>query len=241
MEFTQFLPVTEIARMLDISAVRADSSDQRITELVNVAQKFNCYLVTVLPSQVCRAKNLISENSSLKLGGNVGFPSGGQTRSIKIKETQELVQMDVDEIDMVIDIAAHISARYNDVGSEIEAVVDAALGRPVKVILECFYLSEDQIKIGCDLAIKAGASYIKTGTGWTPTGATLENVALIHRHVGDSIKIKASGGIRGAETLSELYRRGARRFGISLAAVSNLIASFEKQNNEIHQAKEATQ
>jgi deoxyribose-phosphate aldolase len=241
MEAYQFLPVADIARLLDISAVRADSSDQRIIELINVAEKYNCYLVSVLPSQVCRAKNLIAETSSLKLGGNVGFPSGGQTRSIKIKETQELVQMGVDEIDMVIDIAAHISARYNDVYNEIVAVVDSAQGRPVKVILECFYLSEDQIKVGCDLAIKAGAAYVKTGTGWTATGATLENVALIYRHVGNAIKIKASGGIRGTETLVELYRRGARRFGISLAAVSNLINAFEKQNREILQEKESLQ
>jgi deoxyribose-phosphate aldolase len=214
-----------IARMIDISAVRADSVDATIEEVVRRATKYDCYLVTILPSQTMRAKKLLEGCEFPKIGGNVGFPSGGQTTHVKVVETRELIRMGVDEIDMVIDIAAHLSGRYKDVLNDMRAVIEAAEGKPVKTILECNYLNDDQIRVGCDLAIEAGATFVKTGTGWAPSGATLENVTLIKQHVGNRIKIKASGGIRNIETLIEMCRRGATRFGISLASASKILDS----------------
>jgi len=212
-----------IAQMIDISAVRADSTDDKIAAAIDCAKKYGCYLVTILPSQTRRALDLLAGATTPKVGGNVGFPSGGQTVSIKSEETIELVKMGVDEIDMVIDIAAHLSGRFDDVYRDIAEVVAAAQGHPVKVILECHYLDEYLIRKGCDLAIKAGAAFVKTGTGWTPTGATLENISLIKSHVGDAIKIKASGGIRDLDTLLEMRRRGADRFGINLVNVEKIM------------------
>jgi deoxyribose-phosphate aldolase len=219
--------ILDIAQMIDISAVRAENTDLHIRETVDRANQYSFYLVTVLPAQTARARDLIAGNPTPKLGGNVGFPSGGQTTSIKVAETREFVEMHVDEIDMVINIGAHLSGRYVDVYRDIAAVVEAAENKPVKVILECYYLSDDQIRIGCDLAIQSGAAYVKTGTGWTPTSATLENVTLIKKHVGDAIQIKASGGIRGVETLLEMHRRGASRFGISLTYASKIFETLE--------------
>lgn len=211
--------------MIDISAVRADSVDTKIEEVVRRATKYGCYLVTILPSQTLRAINLLEGCEFPKIGGNVGFPSGGQTTHIKVMETHELVEMGVDEIDMVIDIAAHLSGRYKDVLSDMRAVIEAAGGKPVKTILECNYLNDEQIRVGCDLAIEAGAAFVKTGTGWAPSGTTLENISLIKEHIGNRIKIKASGGIRNIDTLLEMYRRGATRFGISLASASKILDS----------------
>ena len=176
---------------------------------------------------------MIAGDSTPKLGGNVGFPSGGQTTSIKSEETCELVEIGVDEIDMVIDISAHLSGRSLDVFKDIQAVVDAAESKPVKVILECYYLDEKLIRTGCDLAIKAGAAYVKTGTGWTPVGATLGNVTLIKDHVGNAIKIKASGGIRDDKMLLELHRRGASRFGISLNSAVKILSMIERRDQPI--------
>lgn len=226
--------VRDIAQMIDISAVRADSVDEKIEEVVQRAMKYHCYLVTILPSQTLRAKTLIQGSPSPKVGGNVGFPSGGQTTGIKVKEAAELIEMGVDEIDMVIDIAAHLSGRYEDVYNEIQAVVDASQGKPVKVILECNYLNNSQILTGCDLAIRAGAAFVKTGTGWAPSGATLENVELIKNHVDGQIKIKASGGIRSIETLLEMYRRGATRFGISLTSATRILEAASALQYPIH-------
>ncbi len=217
--------IRDIAQLIDISAVRADSTDDKVREVVKKAMKNQCYLVTILPAQTLLAKRLLEGFVSPKLGGNVGFPSGGQTTSIKVLETKELIDIGVDEIDMVINIAAHLSGRYGDVYNDIEAVVNAAEGRPVKVIMECSYLDETQILKACDLSIKAGATFVKTGTGWTPSGATLENVSLIKKHVGDRIKIKASGGVRSLDMLLEMYRRGASRFGISQNSATRIIES----------------
>jgi deoxyribose-phosphate aldolase len=222
------LTAADIAQMIDVSAVQADSTDDQVRELVACATKYHCHLVTALPSQTPLARSLLSEPGCPKLGGNVGFPSGGQTTRIKVAETLELVEMGVDEIDMVIDVAAHLSGRRQHVVEQIAAVVEAAQGRPVKAILECFYLSPDQVRAGCDLAIKAGAAFVKTGTGWTSTGATLENIALIKAHVGNAIQIKASGGIRAVDTLLEMHRLGANRFGISVASTIKILQSVEK-------------
>ena len=208
----------DIAQMIDLSAVRTDSTDSQITKMVEAAKKHHFYLVTVLPSQTLFAKNLLKGDASLKLGGNVGFPSGGQTTSIKAAEARELTKMGVDEIDMVINVAAHLSDRYDDVFNDIKAVVEASDSLPVKVILECYYLNPQQIRVACDLAIKAGAAFVKTGTGWSPNGASPEIVTIIKQHVGDQIGIKASGGIRSLDMLLELQKRGATRFGISLAS-----------------------
>ena len=211
------MPLTsyDIAQMIDLSAVQANDGDQSLDGLVHVAKEHRCYLVTALPSQILLLKDLLKGDHDIRVGGNVGFPSGGQTTHIKIAEARELLELGCDELDVVINIAKLVSGRYDEVLDELRAVVDAAERCPVKVILECHYLSEDQIKIGCDLTITAGAAFVKTGTGWAPTGATLSNITLIKSHVGDAIKIKASGGIRDIDTLINMYRCGACRFGVS--------------------------
>ncbi len=216
------LATADFAQMIDVSAVRTDSSDDKVAEAVECARQFGCYLVTILPAQTLLAKKLLADLSMPKLGGNVGFPSGGQTTAIKVLETRELVKMGIDEIDMVINVAALISGRTGETYNDIAAVVDAAEGHPVKVILECHYLNDNQILTGCDLALRAGAAFVKTGTGWAPTGATIENIALIKRHVGDAIKIKASGGVRGIDSIKAMYALGATRFGISAQNVKKI-------------------
>jgi deoxyribose-phosphate aldolase len=220
----------EIAQMIDLSAVRAEDDEQSIRELVAAACKYHCHLVTTLPSQTLLVKALLHEagsnGSSILVGGNVGFPSGGQSSRIKISETRELVDMGCNEIDMVINIAWLLSGRDDYVLQDILGVVDIAkeivAGTLVKVILECHHLSADQIRRGCDLSIEAGADFVKTSTGWAPSGATLETIALIKAHVGSTIAIKAAGGIRNKETLLEMHRLGAIRFGIGLRGINHI-------------------
>jgi len=215
--FTKGLEGTwDILQQIDLSAVRADSNDRAVHELVEAARQYQVHLVTVLPSQTMLARRLLGEASEVRLGGNVGFPSGGQTTAIKAAEARELIDLGCDELDMVINLAALLSRRLVDVREDIVAVVASAQGRPLKVILECHYLDEAQVRQACNLAIDAGARFVKTGTGWAPTGATLANVALIKAHVGDRIGIKAAGGIRDLGTLLQMRQLGASRFGLSL-------------------------
>lgn len=212
MQFT----LHEVAGMIDLSAVHADIMEAEVRAAVEMAKKYRCYCVTTLPCYTPLVKELLADAPAIRVSGNVAFPSGASSSAIKVAEARELIEMGCDELDMVINIGLLRSGQTRRVLDDIRGVVDVAGRAPVKVILECHYLTDDEIRAGCDLCIQAGAAYVKTGTGWAATGATLENIALIKAHVGDAIGIKASGGIRGLETLREMYRRGARRFGIGV-------------------------
>jgi len=214
----------DIAQKIDLSAVKAEDGDQAIQSLADCACRCGCYLVTTLPSQTAAVIRLLGEDRLVKVGGNVGFPSGGQTPAIKAAEARELVRLGVDEIDMVISVGHLVSGHDAYVRDEIRAVVAAAEGRPVKVILECHYLDRDQILRGCDACLEAQAAFVKTGTGWTPTGATLDNIALIKNHVGDRIRVKASGGVRDLATVIAMLRLGVDRFGIGQRWVPQILA-----------------
>lgn len=210
------LTVSQIARMIDLSAVRAESDVAEVRALAECAKKHQCMAAFALPSQTPLLVDLLADEPAIVIGGVVGFPSGGVTTSIKAAEARELLAMGCNELDMVINVGMLRSGRDEQVRADIRAVVDAGGGVPVKVILECHHLTDEQIRKGCELSIAAGAAYVKTGTGWAPTGATPQSVSLMKQCVGDAIGIKAAGGVRSLEMLVELYRCGARRFGIGL-------------------------
>jgi len=217
--------VQELARMTDLTAVRAEDDESVVRALADAAREYRPICVCVLPGHTPLLRDLLAGEPDIHIVGAVGFPSGGHTTAVKVAEVRELLAMGCSELDMVINIGWLRSGAYRRVLDDIRAVVEAAGGAPVKVILECHYLSENQIRVGCDLCIQAGAAFVKTSTGWAPTGATLENVALINSCVGDAITIKAAGGIRDLETVAAMYRLGARRFGIGL---SSAIKIFEE-------------
>ncbi len=223
------LTPAQITQMIDLSAVRPESDDEGVRVVVEAANRYACGLVSVLPAQTALARRLLDElevGSALRLGGNVGFPSGGQTTPIKAAETRELVALGCDELDMVVNMAALRAGRDADTLADIRAVVEGAAGIPVKVILECHYLTAAQIRTGCDLAIEAGAAFVKTGTGWAPTGATNTRISIMKRHVGERIQIKAAGGIRSLDMILEMYELGARRFGISVRTGGPILAEL---------------
>lgn len=202
--------------MMDLSAVQAQDDDDYISSLVACARRYRCVAVIPLPSRISLVRDLLGEDDDILIGGAVGFPSGGQTTATKVFETREQIQMGCREIDMVINISKLISGRYDEVLYDMQVVRDACNGIPLKVILECHYLTEAQILKGCDLCIEAGATWVKTGTGWAKTGATFENVSLIKAHVGEAVGVKAAGGVRDLHTLLGMYMCGVRRFGVGL-------------------------
>jgi deoxyribose-phosphate aldolase len=217
------LTAHDIARMIELSAVQAEHNESHIRSLVAQARKHRCIVVYALPSWVPLVRELLEGDPDIIIGGAVGFPSGGVTTLIKVAEVKELVAMGCTELDVVMNIGKLLSGNHTAVLQDLQAVAETANGLPTKAILECHYLTDDQIRAASDICIEAGVTYIKTGTGWTPTGATLENIALIKAHVGDAIRLKASGGVRGLETLVEMYRRGATRFGVRLEVGVHII------------------
>ena len=163
--------------------------------------------------------------SAVFAGGAVGFPGGGETTAGKAATTEELVSMGCREIDMVNNLAWLKAGKKGLYMRDVGAVVEAAGGRPVKVILECHWLTEDEIVHACEWCVEAGAAWIKTGSGWAPSGATLENVALIKRTVGGRCQVKAAGGVRDLSTLLAMYDCGARRFGIGVRTAQTILDS----------------
>ncbi len=224
------MTIFSIAQMIDLSAVQAENDSKYIRQMVEKAKEFQCIAVYPLPSWIPFTRQALGTDSGILLGGPVGFPSGGHTTSIKVAETRELIDMGCNEIDMVLNVGKLRSGLKDEVYKDIQAVVEAAAPVPVKVILECHYLSQDEILTGCDLTVKAAAAWVKTGTGWPATGATVERVQLISRHVGDTIQVKAAGGVRDLETLLALYDAGARRFGVGL---NSALKIFKQMGSDV--------
>ncbi|MGD0092175.1 MAG: deoxyribose-phosphate aldolase [Planctomycetota bacterium] len=209
------LNVHKLARMMDFSAVRTDVDEAEIREMVAQARKCHCLCVFPMPCYATLCRELLAGSRDVGLGGVVGFPSGAHATATKVAEARMLLAEGAVELDMVINVGLLRSQRYDCVEKDIRAVVAAARGVPVKVILEVHYLNDEQIKRGSELCVRAGAAFVKTATGWTATGATPHNVSLIKAAVGKAAGIKAAGGVRDLKTLLELYRCGATRFGIS--------------------------
>ncbi len=218
----------EIARMMDLSAVQAQNTEDDVKALVNLAKVHQCIAVFTLPSLTPLAAQLLKDETGINLGGVIGFPSGGVSTTIKVAEAEELIKMGCNELDMVINVGLLRSGRFEDVQHDVRSVVEIADQIPVKVILECHHLTDAQIQKGCEISIAAGAVFVKTGTGWAETGATMHNVALMNACAGGKISIKAAGGIRDLDTLLELHRRGATRFGVGYESAKHILSQAEE-------------
>ena len=210
------LTVAQLARMMDLSAVRTDVEMAEVGRLADVARQYHCVCVFVMPCYLPELKRLLADTPDVGVGGVVGFPSGAVSTATKAAEARQQVDQGATELDMVINVGMLRSGRDAYVEDDIRAVVEAAAGLPVKVILEVHYLSDEQIVRACGIAVRAGAAFVKTGTGWAETGATLHNVALMKSAVGDRAQVKAAGGVRDLDTVVEMIRRGVSRFGVGL-------------------------
>ena len=217
---------TELARMIDLSCVQASSTLDEMREAVDLARSYGVYAVYALPAHVPYLVEMLGNDPVTKVAATVGFPDGGATTAGKVNETREQLAMGCSEFDMVNNIAwlkAGNDELYRD---DIRAVVEAAWGHPVKVILECHYLTGDEIVRACELCVEAGAAFVKTGTGWAPTGATLENVKLMKQTGGDRCGVKAAGGVRDMETILAMHRLGVTRFGIGVRTARAVLADM---------------
>ena len=210
------LTAADVARMMDLSAVKADSDLDALRRLADEAKRLNCCCAYALPCCVTRLKDLLEDAPGVLVGAAVGFPSGGHATAIKAAEARQCIADGAGELDVVINVGMLRSGQHGYVEQDIRAVADAAEGTLLKVILETHYLTDDEIRRGSEICVRAGADFVKTGTGWAETGATLHNIALIKSVVGDDAKIKASGGVRDLDTLVRMYQLGARRFGVNL-------------------------
>ena len=217
------LTAVELAAMIDVSAVQAFNSEQDVRELAEIAVRRGFIMAHALPHFVPLLRSLIPRGGQTKVGGPVGFPLGGHSTATKIVEAQELVRFGVEEIDLMMNIGRLKSGDVGYVQHEVASVVKAVQPIPVKVIIEEGRLSDDEVRKACDAVVSGGAAFVKTGTGWTSTPATVERVALIARTVQGAVQIKASGGIRDLDTISQMVALGVTRFGINAHVAVELV------------------
>jgi len=210
------LTAQEIAQMIDLSCVRATSSKSDIEEMAAAARQYQFGQVSVLQCFIPYTRQLLQGAGNIHVVGNVSFPSGSDSTSIKVAQAKEMVAAGCDEIDVVINVGKLRSGELSEVEADLKAVVEAAHPLPVKVIIEIMVLTAQQIEQACGICLRVGAAFVKTGTGRAKRGTTVEDVRTVKAIVGDGARIKASGGIRNLDTLLELYQAGARRFGVNL-------------------------
>ena len=190
------------------------ATENDIKELCTQAKIYGFYAVCVTSFRTSLAKKLLDQ-TKVKIVSVVGFPKATVTYKIKAEETKEAIRNGADEIDMVINLGALKDKNYQYVVKDIKEVIKAAAGRPVKVIIEVGYLTKREIIKSCQIAEKAGAHFIKTGTGYGPKKTKMSDIRLIHQTLKGQIKIKASGGIRSYRKAYLMIQAGANRIGTS--------------------------
>jgi deoxyribose-phosphate aldolase len=219
------LTAEKIASLIDISAVRAHHGESEIRAMVESAKRYRFCAVHVLPCWMPLLRQLLAESPHILAGAPVGFPGGGHRTEIKMAEARMLIADGVQEMDVMLNVGKLRSGDCHYVEDEIRAIVGTAGKVPVKVIIEAPLLSHDEILTACDICVNAGASFIKTSTGWVADGSTLPVIRLIKAHVGQAIKIKAAGGIRDVQTVIAMYRLGVARFGINLDTAVQIVGA----------------
>lgn len=204
----------ELASLIDHTNVRADATVDDIERLCREAVSYGFRCAVVTPTNVRLAAELL-EGTDVMVCSVVGFPAGVSTPRVKALEASEAVENGAEEVDMVMNIGAMKSGDGDLVYRDIKGVVDAA-GVPVKVILETAYLTDKEKVEACLISKEAGAAFVKTSTAYGGlAGATVEDVMLMRKTVGDDMGVKAAGGIRDIETALAMIDAGADRIGTS--------------------------
>lgn len=206
-----------IAKLIDHSLLRPDLTTAEVLAGCELAARYAVASVCVRPLDVALAVSMLA-GTGVDVGTVVGFPHGSSSSATKAAETAELIGAGAAEIDMVLAIGRLLGGDTDYVLADIAAVVTAAGGRTVKVILENAYLDDGQKVLGCRLSEEAGAHFVKTSTGFADGGATAADIALMRASVSDHVQVKAAGGVRTLDTLLALHALGATRFGATATA-----------------------
>ncbi|HEV3101829.1 MAG TPA: deoxyribose-phosphate aldolase [Candidatus Dormibacteraeota bacterium] len=233
------LTYEDVAKTIDHSLLRPELDDEFIADGCRLAARYQVASVCCRPADVKRAAELLA-GTGVAVGTVIGFPHGGTTTEVKVFEAEQALRDGATELDMVINIGALRSGRDAYVKEEIAAIVAKAhaAGAIVKVILENAYLDDDQKVRGCRLAEAAGADFVKTSTGFAPTGATHEDLALMRRTVSPHVGVKAAGGVRTLDGLLAVMELGVTRIGATQTAA--ILDEFRSRKAASVEARPAT-
>ena len=201
-------------KMIDHTVLKADTPLETGKRICDEAMEYGFASVCINPCHVAYCADYLKD-SDVNVCTVIGFPLGANTSAVKAFETKDAIANGADEIDMVMNIGALKDKNYDLVRDDVKAVVEAANGTLVKVILETCLLTEDEIKKACELCVEAKADYVKTSTGFSTRGATIEDVRIMKEAVHGKAKVKAAGGVRTPEDMVKIVAAGADRIGTS--------------------------
>lgn len=202
-------------KLIDYTILKADTKREAVQKVLEEALQHDYASVCINPYWVSLAADVLKD-SDVKVCTVIGFPLGANTTATKAFETKDAIANGAEEVDMVINIGELKAGQYDIVQKDIEAVVEAAKGQAlVKVIIETCLLTKEEIEAVSKIVKDAGADFIKTSTGFSTGGATVEDVALMRKHVGENVGVKASGGVRTKELIEAMVNAGANRIGTS--------------------------
>ena len=203
----------EILKKVDHTLLKQTSTWEDIKKLCDDAIKCNTASVCIPPCFVKQAKEYVGDK--MKICTVIGFPNGYNLNKVKMYETEQAVEDGADEIDMVINVGKLKEKNYDYILNEINGIKSKCNGRILKVIIEtCLLTEEEKIKM-CEIVSQSDADYIKTSTGFSTGGATLEDIELFKKHMKNGKKIKAAGGIKNFDDAEEFVKAGADRLGTS--------------------------
>ena len=201
-------------KMIDHTVLKADTPLETVKRICDEAMEYGFASVCINPCHVAYCADYLKD-SDVNVCTVIGFPLGANTSAVKAFETKDAIANGADEIDMVMNIGALKDKNYDLVRDDVKAVVEAANGTLVKVILETCLLTEDEIKKACELCVEAKADYVKTSTGFSTRGATIEDVRIMKEAVHGKAKVKAAVGVRTPEDMVKIVAAGADRIGTS--------------------------
>lgn len=223
-----------IPQLMDLSSVQVTSTKKDAIRVAELAAKYECkaaFCLSCFNSVMQEERSRL--NAHFMIGGTVGYPSGQMTTAMKVAEAKELMKLNVDEVDMVMNVGFLLSGMYNEVIADIQSVKEVVGDLALKVIVEAPVLTEDQLRRAAELTVRGNAQWIKTGTGWTKTGTTLEHLKIIKETIGDMLHLKVAGGVSTLATMKTMLPYGVERFGIGRSAATIL----EEYTREINQTE----
>jgi deoxyribose-phosphate aldolase len=221
----------QLAKVIDHSLLKPELTEQEVIDGCKLAARYNTATVCVKPCHVQLAAELL-KGTDVKVSTVVGFPHGSNLTAIKVAEAQQAMDNGAVELDMVLNIGQLRSGKADYVGADIKTVCDAAHARgvKVKVIFENAYLNDEQKILACKLSEAAGADWVKTSTGFAPSGATLEDLRLMRANVSEKVQVKAAGGVRTLDALLAVIDAGVTRCGATATAA--IMDEFEKRSKK---------
>jgi deoxyribose-phosphate aldolase len=211
----------QFAKMVDVSALKLDTSYEDFHALVDACKKYSFGCAFIWPAYSAELREAL-KGTVTEFGTSLSFPSGQEPTEIKVHQARYFTSLGAEQVDMVMNIGWLKSRKYDQVRADIAAVREATKYTSLKVIIEAMILDDEQITKACEIVVDCGADYVKSGTGFSAPPTTLHHIAIMKYTVGNRCKIKAAGGVRSLELLTQMHAMGVTQFGIGLASAISI-------------------